>query len=348
MGIRFYCPNGHKLNVKEFQAGRKGICPFCGSKIMIPTHSTRGATKGKKKRKHAAQGEEEEEVSPAPEPADETAGEGAVTAAAPAQQTPATEGIQSAASSSIAVQLAPAAQPEASSQPSAPSQPAIPAPQPVYPAPPPPVLPVAPAPTPVAAQVAPAPLPSPVQTVQVAMPTGPTVAAGTTTAETASPGLPHGAVPGSPAGFGSAPVSSAAPPGPAPSAPQPPAPDPIAESPEMIWYVRPPTGGQFGPAAGDLMRTWLAEGRVSADSLVWREGWRDWLPAGDVFPQLRMDSTIAMLGAMAAETPPSSVNTSHRPRHRRKASDSQAVQVLLWIVAVVILAAVFLWVLFKP
>ena len=45
MGIRFYCPNGHKLNVKEFQAGRKGICPFCGAKIQIPTESTRPSSR---------------------------------------------------------------------------------------------------------------------------------------------------------------------------------------------------------------------------------------------------------------------------------------------------------------
>ena len=45
MGIRFFCPNGHKLNVKEFQAGRRGICPFCGARIQIPTQSTRPSSK---------------------------------------------------------------------------------------------------------------------------------------------------------------------------------------------------------------------------------------------------------------------------------------------------------------
>ena len=30
MGIRFFCPNGHKLNVKEFQAGRRGSAHFAG------------------------------------------------------------------------------------------------------------------------------------------------------------------------------------------------------------------------------------------------------------------------------------------------------------------------------
>ncbi len=36
MGIRFNCPNGHKLNVKEFLAGKRGVCPQCGAKFIIP------------------------------------------------------------------------------------------------------------------------------------------------------------------------------------------------------------------------------------------------------------------------------------------------------------------------
>ncbi len=43
MGIRFYCPNGHKLNVKEFQAGQRGICPKCHARFDIPFESTRPA-----------------------------------------------------------------------------------------------------------------------------------------------------------------------------------------------------------------------------------------------------------------------------------------------------------------
>lgn len=62
--------------------------------------------------------------------------------------------------------------------------------------------------------------------------------------------------------------------------------DPIAESPESVWYVRPTAGGQYGPARGEVMRRWLTEGRVSADSMVWREGWADWKLAGPVFPSL--------------------------------------------------------------
>src|SRR5438045_9737443 len=45
MGIRFYCPQGHKLNVKSFLAGKKGICPHCNAKVDIPLKSTRGSAK---------------------------------------------------------------------------------------------------------------------------------------------------------------------------------------------------------------------------------------------------------------------------------------------------------------
>jgi uncharacterized protein YlaI len=62
--------------------------------------------------------------------------------------------------------------------------------------------------------------------------------------------------------------------------------DPITESPDSVWYVRPSAGGQYGPARGDVMRRWLTEGRVSADSMVWREGWEDWKLAGPIFPSL--------------------------------------------------------------
>jgi hypothetical protein len=36
MGIRFSCPNGHKLNVKDHLAGKRGVCPACGAKFVIP------------------------------------------------------------------------------------------------------------------------------------------------------------------------------------------------------------------------------------------------------------------------------------------------------------------------
>ena len=37
MGIVSYCPNGHRVKVKDYQAGRRGLCPTCGAKFRIPT-----------------------------------------------------------------------------------------------------------------------------------------------------------------------------------------------------------------------------------------------------------------------------------------------------------------------
>ena len=39
MGIKFHCPNGHKLNVKAFLAGKRGICPKCHVRMRIPMES---------------------------------------------------------------------------------------------------------------------------------------------------------------------------------------------------------------------------------------------------------------------------------------------------------------------
>ncbi|MGL4942924.1 MAG: DUF4339 domain-containing protein [Thermoguttaceae bacterium] len=45
MGIRFFCPNGHKLNVKSHLAGMAGYCPDCGERLVIPMTSTRLSSK---------------------------------------------------------------------------------------------------------------------------------------------------------------------------------------------------------------------------------------------------------------------------------------------------------------
>jgi hypothetical protein len=39
MGIVAYCPNQHRVKVKDELAGRKGICPTCGARFRIPLES---------------------------------------------------------------------------------------------------------------------------------------------------------------------------------------------------------------------------------------------------------------------------------------------------------------------
>ena len=154
------------MNVKEFQAGQKGICPACGAKMQIPLESTRPSSR--------------QEQSPSP-----------------------TSSLQNA---TIAQQ---------------------------------PPAPVAPTPR---------------------------------KNSDSSAAIVFAASPESP--------------GAAPTLPES---DPLAAN--VAWYVQPSGGGQFGPATTEVFRQWLAEGRLSADSLVWREGWSAWKEAGEVFAQLSSGQT---------------------------------------------------------
>lgn len=272
MGIRFWCPNGHKLNVKTFQAGRRGICPYCGARFVIPTESTR----------HAGAGDR------MPEPLEHSVHEGGFAtppAAAPAGSHAAA--APGAAGPGLGGSYAPA-QPGPTEYPAGPSTlfgggPAAPA---------------APA-----ADYAPA----------VDFAAAP---------QAAFQSLPL--TPTAPAVAGGAPSGSM---------------DPLAEAPDVVWYVRPPTGGQFGPATADVMRNWIAEGRVSPDSLVWREGWRDWQEAGTVFPALGAEEGGA---APVAGAPPSAGRHAARPRSKA----SGPLIIALLVVAVLILFGVFIWVAF--
>jgi hypothetical protein len=163
MGIRFYCPNGHKLNVKSYLAGKRGICPDCGAKVLIPDTEANGANAGP----HVPQ-------------------MAAPTAASSSPDQP----------QAIPVSALPLA--STGQVPGADADISVTTDQP--------------------------------QDIQVV--------------------------------------------------------DPIEENPTAVWYVRLATGNQYGPAAGDVFREWIAEGRVTPESLVWREGWDEWQTASVVFPQL--------------------------------------------------------------
>jgi len=39
MGIVSFCPQGHRIKVKDSLAGKKGVCPTCGARFRIPLAS---------------------------------------------------------------------------------------------------------------------------------------------------------------------------------------------------------------------------------------------------------------------------------------------------------------------
>ena len=63
-------------------------------------------------------------------------------------------------------------------------------------------------------------------------------------------------------------------------------PDVLAIAVDAKWFVRPPSGGQFGPASSGLLMNWITESRVTADSFLWREGLAQWQLASLLVPEL--------------------------------------------------------------
>ena len=289
MGIKFYCPNGHRLNVKSYLAGKRGICPHCGARLRIPPESQQEAAVARSRRGAAAHvenngsGDHPAHAAPSASPAGGMPFDIPFAPAGPMDET--------------ARARPDAAQPSlGSSVPSAGNHHGI-----------------APVPTAHAAAV-PAPAAAPAASVASVAPVGPHPggdSGGIITASTVAP-MPQ-----------AAPMSDA-----------------ISEAPQAVWYVRPTSGGQYGPAGGEIMRKWIGEGRVSGDSLVWREGWPDWRAASSVFPALGSAApAAASLAPQAASPVPAATPTAHsmgslpatstRYQQRRRGNPGLAIFVVL-------------------
>ena len=120
--------------------------------------------------------------------------------------------------------------------------------------------------------------------------------------------------------------------------------DPIEEAPHAVWYVRPPSGGQFGPAAADVMRTWITEGRVTADSLVWREGWPEWKQAGALFPGVSTANSNPSVSDIPQIVTNAAEGSSMELYRRRKSNKSTLTVVFMLLIACLILFGALVYV----
>jgi hypothetical protein len=99
------------------------------------------------------------------------------------------------------------------------------------------------------------------------------------------------------------------------------------------------------------MRKWLSEGRVSSDSLVWREGWTDWQLAGATFPQLKSSGGTATMPAASTPTitapgNPAGTRTAARYQTKKRDSSSKAIMILVALgIACLVLVGVLVYVL---
>jgi hypothetical protein len=273
MGIRFFCPNGHRLHVKSFLSGKRGVCPDCGVGVEIPRESdaravamkgrsTKGATTDEPRSTAVLDGPEHDFSYDSPS---------SVVMSTP----PAVGNPPRVAHGDVAL-------------------PRIPA--------------------------------SSEQFADLSLSTGKPPTATPPSNGEATQAKPVAVPKGVAVNAASAPAAA----------------DPIAEAPAAQWYVRPTAGGQYGPARGDVFRKWIGEGRVAADSLLWREGWADWRSAGEVFPSLTTGGSAT--GATdAAGTPaaivPDAPRRGLRPLRKQSKMSGVGIVVALALVCVGLFAA---------
>jgi hypothetical protein len=110
------------------------------------------------------------------------------------------------------------------------------------------------------------------------------------------------------------------------------------------WYVRPPSGGQYGPATRDEVERWQLEGRIPPESFVWREGWSDWRTAAEELAPASPDAIVrAMEPATIARADPTTLQTGLRGSDAKKRK--RATIVILLMLACALLLVLFLFVL---
>ena len=63
----------------------------------------------------------------------------------------------------------------------------------------------------------------------------------------------------------------------------------IAERPDLKWYVRPAEGGEFGPASGEILHSWITERRIDHRTQVRRHDWIQWQTASTIFSEFKKE-----------------------------------------------------------
>jgi hypothetical protein len=280
MGIRFFCPKGHKLNVKEFLAGKKAICPYCGLKVLVPTESTRVSSK---RHKADAQAQAANHGSPS------LSSPGSAPSSSAIDRAPLGSGssIIIAGAGNIGAGHAP---PPQSAEGSGFSESV----------------------SDVLTQISGDP-PNAYD---------PSASASNVLAE--ADDMMVGV---------ETPLVDVS--------------DPLSDTNNFLWYVRPASGGQLGPATNEILRHWLAKGRVQPDAFVWHEGWSDWQLAGNVFPQFASSlSKPNLIGLLADEpAPPAASQTDLEQLMKSSPRRMQTVTKIVLAVLILALVAVFVTVL---
>ncbi len=87
----------------------------------------------------------------------------------------------------------------------------------------------------------------------------------------------------------------------------------LHEKPELNWYIRPAGGDEYGPADNDLLRAWVSENRIGADTELRRDDWLQWKPACDIFIDFSAASTSDNSSTSKNETASSTNQNGQTP-----------------------------------
>lgn len=144
---------------------------------------------------------------------------------------------------------------------------------------------------------------------------------------------------------------------------------PKAEAPKSFplpaharWFVRPPSGGVYGPADTRTLETWISQRRVTADSYIWREGMEIWLLASELIPdafglppsssQAPSEATAPPVALPEVETPETKVGkvpnaaiakakANLDQRRQKKQKQTKIILGLLLVIALSLIATLF-------
>ncbi|MEQ1829465.1 MAG: DUF4339 domain-containing protein [Pirellula sp.] len=137
----------------------------------------------------------------------------------------------------------------------------------------------------------------------------------------------------------------------------------LANAINAAWFVRPPSGGQFGPASPQLLMDWILEKRVTQDSFLWREGMPQWQLALELVPELfdppKLGEAPPKLGEAPTVPAPvsdtisisqsaNSVSELAKKRREKKRRQQLTVVIVLSILSFVLLVILIFVLLFPP
>ena len=103
------------------------------------------------------------------------------------------------------------------------------------------------------------------------------------------------------------------------SQPAPPQPKTQPKPKPEMWFLRSEEGEDYGPVAHGELDSWRAEGRITVDCQLLREGTDQWQWAGDVYPELNEGAVDA---PALSSTAKSKRTTFEKSRELPAASDN--------------------------